>query len=139
MMEFNQILVMLAAFGGLVFGMGLGLIAPEELKPGRKILLYLDKFFLFLAFLPILYYNGATLMVIFPLVLFAALLFLNFKFKIVMTYCVFFLLFYMSLEKNLMVIESAAIFLYGLPAGSLLLMDLFPETVAKLKKKVKIW
>ena len=78
-------------------------------------------------------------MVVFPLVLFALLLFLKFKFKIVATYLIFVLLFYLSLDNSMvMIFEAAAIFLYGLPAGTLLLMDSFPATVAKLNKKFKI-
>ncbi|MFC1801501.1 hypothetical protein ACFLZB_03475 [Nanoarchaeota archaeon] len=140
MSSINHILVLLAAAGSLLLGMGLGLIAPEELKPGRKYFIYLEKLFLTFAFLPIIYQVGSSLMILFPVVLLVFLLLTKSDIKIFAVYFVFVVLFYFSLSDGLiMTLEAAAIFLYGLPAGSMLLQQLFPATVAKLDKKFKIF
>ncbi len=134
----NYLLVFFASLLGYLLGVGLGYIAPEELKPGKKYLVLMEKGFFLLSFLPIIYFFGKSLWVLLPIGLAAALFFLKFKYRAYAFFGVFLIWFFLIKSNDLVVLlESAAFFLYGFPAGSLL-VELSPATVSKLNQKVKI-
>lgn len=138
MEPFNYLMVFFASMIGYLLGIGLGYIAPEEMKPGEKYLRWLENGFFILTFLPVIYFFGASLMVLLPVVVMGILFFLNFKYRAYIAFGVFLLWFFLIRTDSMIVmLEACAIFLYGLPTGSLLLNS-SPARMAKLNKKVKV-
>ena len=136
----NYLLVFSFSLIGYLLGVGLGYIAPEELKPGEKYLKFLEKAFFVLTFLPMVYFFKDSFWMALPISIMGILLYISFEYRTYILFAVFLLWFFVIRSDNLVIfLEAAAIFLYGLPAGSLLLLELSPATVTKLKKKVKIW
>ncbi len=117
----NYVLTSVIVGLGLICGMITGIIAKEELKPGRKWLEFFQSAMLaFIVFFFMFQYTGilasAAIMVL-------AMLFLDrFKNKAdCIIYLALSVLFYLSYSK-FFVIVSAMIFLYSLPTGSLFIM-----------------
>ena len=132
----NYIFVFFASLLGYLLGIGLGYIAPEELGPGKKYLKWLEKGFFVLTFLPIVYFFGDVLWILLIVLVISVLLLVDFRYRAYAAFGVFLFWFFLIRADNLVVIlEASAIFLYGFPAGSLLLS---PATVAKLNKKIKV-
>ena len=121
----TYLLVSLTSYLGLLLGVILINMAPEEQKPGKKYFIFLKKilFFLIIASL-LLYYSQNILLNIFILV-FIIILMLNKKMnlnKSILVYLFFGIIFYLSSKDlNLLVIQSTLIFLYGVPNSSLIL------------------
>lgn len=123
----NYFFASAVSFSGLVIGMLLIRIAPEEQKPlakyldiARKILLLL--IFAFLAFY--LYNDSLSLLVLLGYSAFAALIEYHLHDllrKSMVEYTLLGILFFLSSKNaNLFVIESSLILLYGIPTASLL-------------------
>lgn len=134
----NQLFVLPLSLLGFLFGIILALIAPEELRPGKKYFLLIKKIlFCFILLLPLFlfiylknYYF--VLIIIIYLVLYFLILrkkkfwlkeIFNYSFFII-TYLVFIIL---NLKNNLIIILPSLIFLYGLPAGTLFRLSLIEK------------
>ena len=123
----NYFFASIISFSGLIIGLMLIKIAPEEQKPLEKYLMIASKalFFLIFAFLMFFYHNNAFYL----LILAAYFIFLLvFEYKIndllkksMLNYIIFGILFFLSSKNlNLFAIVSSLILLYGLPTASLL-------------------
>jgi len=125
----NYSLISLISFLGLLAGMILAFTAKEELRPGKKYFLLLQKFTLLLILIFSLnFFNINLYLRIMIYVLFIILMAINIKSQII--YPVLGIVFFIS-SKNpeLFVINSILIFFYGFPSGSL-----FAEKLIKKKK-----
>jgi len=123
----NYFFASIISFLGLIAGIVLVRIAPEEQKPLERYFISARKIFLFLIFIFIIFYyfnNPFYLLVL--LIYLAFLLFVEYKiedlFRKSMIICTALgILFFLSSKNiNLFAIESSLIFLYGLPTASLM-------------------
>ena len=123
----NYFFSSLIAFSGLIIGMLLVKIAPEEQKPLKKYFIILRKIFLFLIFIFLIFYffnDYFNLLVLISYFVF--LIFIEFKTsnllrKGMLSYAILGILFFLSSKNiNLFVIESSLTLLYGLPTASLI-------------------
>ena len=117
-------LELLFALTGIIFGLLLGYIAPEEVHPGEKYFLWLKRGLLLGIFILIFYYSLSNYMlfIISALILVNFLLELKFKsnyFEI--PYYILLIIFYLLTPFTLLAI---LVFLYGLPTGTLLFRKL---------------
>jgi hypothetical protein len=121
----SYFLASIIAYLGLIVGIILIKLAPEEQKPGKKYFILIKKiiFLLVMAFYLFFYRFNPTLSVIFLAITFV--LMMNKKLKLEktgLTYFLFVFVFYASSKiPDLFVMESVLIFLYGIPAASLIL------------------
>ena len=123
----NYFLASLVSYFGLVAGILLVRIAPEEQKPLGKYFLVLRKILVLLIFIFLAFYYHKNLIYISALAVFFILaVFLEYKGKdsikkSMVAYAMLGFLFFLgSQNKNLFLIESSLIFLYGMPAASLI-------------------
>lgn len=123
----NYLLTGIIAFLGLGAGIALAYIAPEELKDGKKYFILLQNFLLALILFFLLYFYrfNIILNIAFSLALLLLLFFyLNTKTSQKIRYIDYVFLgivFYLSAKNtNLFLLQSALMFIYSLPAGSLL-------------------
>ena len=123
----NYFLASLVSSLGLAIGIFLVRIAPEEQKPLAKNFSFLRKIFLILTFVfLIFYYFKSPFYLSLLLACFVFILFIGYKTKdffrkIMVSYLVFGILFFLSFQnKNLFVLESSLFLLYGMPAASLI-------------------
>jgi hypothetical protein len=119
-------LASLISFLGLVVGIILVLLAPEEQKPGTKYFIFLQNLLFISAIALFLFFSGVNALFVFlAVVLFVAGVFKiktkNYFKKTEIMYAVLAFVFFLSLMHiNLFIIESVLIFLFGMPSGSLL-------------------
>ena len=138
----NYSLTALVSYIGLFLGFALALIAKEEIKPGKKNLIFLQKIILLLIFGFLLILFEQMYLSILVLLMFISLsLWKKYSKKefneLPYIYILFGMVFYLSSKRlNLFVIESSLIFLYGLPVGSLLTTKNKKETVVKLLSNI---
>ena len=123
----NYFLASLASFFGLAIGISLVRIAPEEQKPLGKYFVKLRKLLIMLIFVFLgFYYFKSPFYLSVLVACFVFMLFIGYKAKgvfirIMMSYQIFGILFFLSSRnKNLFVLESSLMLLYGLPAASLI-------------------
>lgn len=117
----NYALVALVVSIGLILGRILAWIAKEEIKPGKKYLLILQKA-LFCAIAAVLMYANRTnvhYVWIGGLIIFAYLSFFK-KINHLIISAILGAGFYISSNTDQFLLTSALIFLYGMPAGSLM-------------------
>ena len=121
----SYFLASLIAYLGLLVGLILIKMAPEEQKPGKRYFILLKKILFFILFIPILYFYGINIIFSLALLSFVAALMLGNKLKLDKSYLVYFLLgifFYLgSRFIELFVVEAVLILLYGIPNASLML------------------
>jgi len=125
----NYSLISLISFSGLLIGMVLAFTAKEELEPGKKYFILLQKLTLLLILIFLLnFFNINLYLRIIIYVLFIFLMTINIKSQII--YPALATVFFLS-SKNpeLFITNSILIFLYGFPAGSL-----FAKKLIKKKK-----
>ena len=126
----SYFLASIIAYLGLLLGVILIKLAPEEQKPGKKYFILLKKILFFIIIISILFFYKLNIVLITILIIFVLILILNKKINLENSIRVYFFLgivFYLSSKIfNLFVIESALIFLFGIPTSSLII---------KLKKK----
>ena len=121
----SYFLASIIAYLGLLLGVILIKLAPEEQRPGKRYFILFKGilFFLIIAFLLIFYKVNIILTTI--LLIFIIILMLNKKMKLEKSWLVYFLLgivFFLSNKSfNLFIIESVLIFLYGIPNASFIL------------------
>ena len=119
----NYLLASIISYLGLLVGVILIKMAPEEQKPGKKYFILIKKmiFFLIIAFL-LAYYRLNLIFSLF-LLLFLFILMLTKKMKLekpALAYFFLGIIFFLSSKIiDLFVIELVLVFLYGIPAASL--------------------
>lgn len=123
----NYFFASLISFLGLLIGIMLIKIAPEEQKPLEKYLILARKFILLMIFVFLMFYHFNNISYVLVLMgYFIFLLFIEYKTtnllrKSMLIYALLGILFFLSSKNtNLFVIESSLILLYGLPTASLM-------------------
>jgi len=123
-MPINYFLASLVSYLGLLLGIILIKLAPEEQKPGKKYFILLKKILFFLVIAFLLFFHKINFIFSLLLLIFIIILTLNKKIKLEKSGFVYFFLgivFFLSSKIfNLFVIESILIFLYGIPTASLI-------------------
>jgi len=119
----SYFLASITAYLGLLVGIILVRMAPEEQKPGKRYFILLKKNLFFILFIPILYYYKINMVFSLALLSFVTALMLGNRLKLDKSYLIYFLLgifFYLgSRFIDLFVVEAILILLYGIPNGSL--------------------
>lgn len=123
----NYFFASIISFLGLLIGILLVEIAPEEQKPLRKYFILLRKTLLFLIFIFLVFFYFSNAFNILTLLVYSAfLLFVEYKVndlhkKSIIVYGIIGILFFLSSRNlNLFVIESSLILLYGITTASLI-------------------
>jgi hypothetical protein len=120
----SYFLASIITYLGLLLGVILIKLAPEEQKPGKKYFILIKKILFFLIIVLILFFYKVNIILTTILLFFMIISILNKKLRLEKTYLVYFLLgivFYLSAKIfNLLVIESVLIFLFGVPTSSLI-------------------
>ena len=122
-MEFIQFLAPIIAFLGFPIGLFLSFLSPEEMKPGKKYFKLLQNLLLvFILFFVFDYYAIPLLIsIVLTVAVFLGVFYWQNKHKSVILYLILAVLIYLSSkDTSLFAIESSLIFIYGIPAGSLL-------------------
>ena len=123
----NYFFASILSFSGLLFGILLVRIAPEEQKPLEKYFILLRKILLLIIFIFLIFFyfnDNLNLMILTGYFIF--LLFIEFRVndvfkKSIINYTLLGILFFLSSKNtNLFTIESSLILLYGLPTASLM-------------------
>jgi len=115
----NYSLISLISFSGLLIGIILAFTSKEELNPGKKYFILLQKLTLLLILILLL--NFLDISIYFRIIIYALFIFLmaiNIKSQAI--YPVLAVVFFLSSKDiNLFIINSILIFFYGFPTGSL--------------------
>ena len=121
----NQILILLFSLTGILFGLILALIAPEELKIGKKYFFLFKLIIFVLIFFLVNYYMylAKNYYILIPFTILAIILFiveLTSRRKIyeLFNYLIFAVPFFFSSEQNFQLLLAVLIFIYGLPTGT---------------------
>jgi len=117
----NYVLIATLVSTGLILGRVLANIAKEEIKPGKKYLIILQKLLFCSAIILLMYLNKTNVHYIWSgsIVIFSYLLFFN-KICPGQVYVLFGVLFYLFTKTEYFLPASALLFLYGFPTGTLL-------------------
>ena len=120
----NELLIILASFAGIGFGYALTYIAPEEIGPGRKYFLLLERILLGACTLPILYFlviHENYVLGLLALLIVGGLFFLP-LYSRVSLFCLLYavVIALLGLDIQTQIVQASLVFLYGLPAGTLL-------------------
>ena len=119
----NYILVLVFSFSGLFIGMLLGYIAKEELKPGKEYFIWMQNIILILAAIFVVYSFQLHIILFILAGLMITLALIYFRPKAVVGYIILAFLILSIIEKNnFFILISSLAFLYGFPAGSLILI-----------------
>ncbi|MBU4284218.1 MAG: hypothetical protein KJ968_03855 [Nanoarchaeota archaeon] len=132
----NYSLISLISFSGLLIGMVLAFTAKEELEPGKKYFLLLQKLTLLLILIFLLnFFNVILYLRITIYILFIFLMTINIKSQIIYPAlaAVFFL---SSKNPELFITNSILIFLYGFPTGSLFAKKLIKKRKSFVLKNI---
>ena len=123
----NQTLVLLFSLTGIIFGLILALIAPEELKAGKKHFILLKRTIFVIIFFLVNYYLylAENYYLLIPFTILAIVLFIvEFVQKKpiyeLFNYLIFVVPYFFNVEKRFQLLLATLIFLYGLPTGTLL-------------------
>ena len=122
-MESIQFLAPIIAFLGFPFGLFLSFVSPEEMKPGKKYFkLFQNLLLIFILFFVFDYYTIPLIIsIILTVTAFLVVFYWQNKHKSLILYLILAVLLYLSSNNpSLFALESSLIFMYGLPAGSLL-------------------
>ncbi|MBN2112307.1 hypothetical protein JW707_04385 [Candidatus Woesearchaeota archaeon] len=120
----NYILASLIVSLGLICGVILGFIAKEEIKPGRKYLIFLQ-YAIVAVILVLTVYFRFDIEIVFLLVagIFFVLYRTRLKKQIMPEIYVLFAVIFASAKAESFIVQSSLIFLYGFPTGSLMVME----------------
>ena len=116
-MEINQILGIMIIFIGIIIGIILGKITKEELKPGKKYILFFKNVLLAGIFVVSIAYSLNIIMSIVLVLILIYLLIFKFKFNDIIVYASFAFI-YFIISKNILL--PVLMFIYGFPTGSLM-------------------
>lgn len=136
----NYSLTAIISYLGLFIGFLLAVIAKEELKPGKKYFIFLQKIILLLIFIFLVVFIDLNYILV--LLILSFIIISVFKRKkefneLPYIYIILSVIFFLSSKiLNLFIIESSLIFLYGLPTGSLLTKKSKKETMINILKNV---
>lgn len=125
----SYLLNLVITFSGLLVGIILAYIAPEELKPGEKYHLLLQNF-IFSAIIAV-YVNHALSSIVFGAVTYVLVMFLLSYRRISSRAAYLFsgiILAFSTEFKQLMLIESILIFFYGFPTGTLFVKKMIKKS-----------
>ncbi|MFH0867861.1 MAG: hypothetical protein V1831_00980 [Candidatus Woesearchaeota archaeon] len=126
-MQIDYFLASIITYLGLLLGVILIKIAPDEHKPGKKYFILLKKILFFLILAVLLFFYKVHVILTAVLLVFILVLMLNKKLNLTkswLVYLFFGVIFYLSSKiTELFVIESVLMFLYGIPNASLLLKN----------------
>ena len=113
----NYTLLTIVTYIGIFCGVVLSFISPEELKPGKRYFLIMQKILLFLMSISLFYHiTFINIILSLTIVLFAIIQKNSF-----IAYLLFAIIIFINVQNiALVTIISVLIFLYGLPTGSLL-------------------
>jgi len=118
----SYFLASVLSFLGLLVGIILIKLAPEEQKPGKKYFILIKKIILFLIIALFFIYLKINLIILFLLLIITLIMLTNKKITLESTSLVYLTLgIFFSLSSkifNLFIIESVLIFLYGIPTSS---------------------
>lgn len=136
----NYSLTAIISYIGLFVGFILAIIAKEEIKPGKKYFIFLQKLILLLIFIFLLVFIKLNYILVLLILVFIVIYLLKTKKEFNESpyiYIVLSVVFYLSLKiLSLFVIESSLIFIYGLPTGSLLTKKSKKESITNILKNV---
>lgn len=133
-------LAAIVSYLGLFVGFILAIMAKEEVKPGEKFLILMQKIVLLLIFIFLLIFIDLNYLLVLLILLFIVIY--SFKRKkhfneIPHIYLVLAIIFYLSSKNlNLFTIESSLILLYGLPTGTLLTTKSKKESLLKMLRNI---
>lgn len=120
----QHILVILVSFAGLGVGYLLALLSPEEMQPGRRYFLILEMIFRILAFIPVLYFSimhSGLLFLLFFGGMAMSFFIRDFTLRLILLYIAFIPLILITAENfSIYMLQASFVFLYGLPAGTLM-------------------
>ena len=119
----NYLLASIVSYLGLLVGIILVRVAPEEQKPGKKYFILIKKiiFFLIVAFL-LVYYKINFIFSLLALLIIGIIIIGKKLEKSEFAYFLLGIVFFISSKMaDLFIIESVLVFLYGITAASLLL------------------
>ena len=118
----SYFLASIISFLGLLVGIILIKLAPEEQKPGKKYFILIKKIILFLIIALFFIYLKINLIILFLLLIITLIMLTNKKITLESNLLVYLMLgIFFSLSSkifNLFIIESVLIFLYGIPTAS---------------------
>jgi len=123
----NYFLASIIAYLGLLVGLILTKLAPEEQKPGKKYFILFKKILFFLILASFLFFYKIDFILSAILLIFIIILMLNKKTNLSKSHLIYFifgLIFYFSYFSkmlDLFIVESILTFLYGVPTASLIL------------------
>lgn len=133
-------LAAIVSFSGLIAGAILAFFTKEELKPGKKYFELLQKALLAAIAAVFVYYLGLHLLV--RIAIYAAVILLLATSKSINSSVAYALLgavfYFSSFSKQSFLIISSLIFLYGLPAGSIIATSLIRKRKSEAVKKALI-
>ena len=122
----NYFFASIISFLGLLMGMVLIRIAPEEQKPLEKYFILYRRILLLMIFAFLLFYYFKNFFIFFTLAVFSIFILLvefktrNLLRKSMLAYAILGILFFLSIQNiNIFIIESSLILLYGMPTASL--------------------
>ena len=129
-------LISLISFSGLFAGMLLAFAAKEELNPGKKYFLLLQKLTLLLILIFLV--NSFDIKLYLRIIIYVLFIFLmTFNLKSQLIYPAIAVVFFLSSKNpDLFVINSILIFFYGFPTGSLFAKKLIKEKKSSVFKKI---
>ena len=123
----NYFLTSIISYLGLLAGILLVKIAPEEQKPLSRYFEWFRKLILLLVFLFLIFYYSnsrayeTALLVYLAFIIFVEYISAGILRKSIIIYTAFGIIFYLSSKNiNLFAMESSLIFLYGMPAASIM-------------------
>lgn len=136
----NYSLAAIITYLGLFTGFILAITAKEELKPGKKYFIFLQKVILLLIFIFLLIFVDLNYVLVLLILIFILIQILRRKKdfnELPYTYIILAIIFYLSSKKlNLFIIESSLIFLYGIPTGTLLTKKSKKEAIINILKNI---
>jgi hypothetical protein len=117
----NYALVAVVIAIGLILGRMLAWMAKEEVRPGKKYFLLLQKILFCAVIVTLMYANKTNVHYIWigAVIIFAYLVYFK-KVNTVITYAVLALGVYLSTKTDYFLLASSFAFLYGLPTGTML-------------------
>jgi hypothetical protein len=131
----TQIFILLISLLGFLFGIILSLIAPEELKPGKKYFFLLKHTLFLIILVNIIYFfikQQEYLALIILTIIYLTFIIIQFKprnnYWEIPNYLIF-LVPYFLLNQNptFQLLQTTLIFLYGFPAGTILRFKIFQK------------
>lgn len=122
---FNQLLILLISLTGILFGLILARIAPEELRPGKKYFSFLKRVIFVVIFFFGSYHLLEKLFVLIPFLILMVIIFViglysRNSYLEIINYSLFVVPYFFLTEPTAHLLLASLIFLYGFPTGTLM-------------------